>query len=286
MRTIVQLSDLHFGATLFTTIDPLLAAVNEIAPDLVVISGDLTQRARVAQFRDARAFLERLPQPQLVIPGNHDVPLYDFVRRFVAPLQRYAQFITDNFSPSYIDDEIAVVGINTARSLVFKGGEISESQLDTVALQFATATNGQVRIVTAHHPFDVPPEVPRIRPVEGAEAAVRRFAELRVDLVLSGHLHMIHEISASQLVAGYPGTILHAGTATSTRSRGEPNSFFVIRTGDPIEVETWKWNDERELFERAGARHVERVSGTAHNANTHGRVEGQPQFRLPPSYRS
>ena len=272
MRTIVQLSDLHFGATLFTTVEPLLDMVRELSPDLVVISGDLTQRARVAQFRDARDFLDRLPSPQLVVPGNHDVPLYDFIRRFVAPLQRYHQFITEDLSPSFIDDEVAVVGINTARSLVFKGGEIDPEQLDEVERQFAAATNGQIRIVAVHHPFDIPTHIHNIEPVEGAEAAMKRFAGLHVDLVLAGHMHMIHESSASRFVPGYNATVLHAGTATSTRSRGEPNSFFVIRTGDEITVETFKWEIERNMFELAGTRVLQRVDAsltTSHPPSVH-----------------
>jgi 3',5'-cyclic AMP phosphodiesterase CpdA len=254
MRTIVQLSDLHFGATLFTTVEPLLDIVGEVTPDLVIISGDLTQRARVAQFRDARAFLDRLPHPQLVIPGNHDVPLYDFVRRFVAPLDRYKQFITDDLAPSFIDDEIAVVGINSARSFVFKGGEIDAAQLDRAEAQFSKATRGQFRIVTVHHPFHIPSHIHNIQPVVGAQAAMERFAKLNVGLILAGHMHMIHESSASSYVPGFNATVLHAGTATSTRSRGEPNSFFVIRTGDEITVDTWKWDVGRNMFEMTGAR--------------------------------
>ena len=261
MRTIVHLSDLHFGATLFTTVEPLLDVVRDVSPDLVIVSGDLTQRARVAQFRDARFFLDRLPAPQLVVPGNHDVPLYDFVRRFVAPLQRYSQFITDDLSPVFIDDEVAVVGINTARSLVFKGGEVEAKQLDRAEAQFSKATRGQVRIVVVHHPFHIPAHIHNIRPVEGAQAAMERFAKLEVDLILAGHMHMIHESSTSSYVSGYDGTVLHAGTATSTRSRGEPNSFFVIRTGEEIAVDTYKWDVARNTFESTGTRVIQRVHG-------------------------
>jgi 3',5'-cyclic AMP phosphodiesterase CpdA len=264
VRTIVHLSDLHFGATLFTTVEPLLDVVQDISPDLVIISGDLTQRARVAQFRDARAFLDRLPTPQLVVPGNHDVPLYDIVRRFVAPLRRYCEYVTDDLSPVFIDDELAVVGINTARSLVFKGGEIDEKQLDRAEAQFSKANRGQVRMVVVHHPFHIPEHIHNIKPVEGAQAAMERFAKLGVDLILAGHMHMIHESSTSSYVPGYNGTVLHAGTVTSTRSRGEPNSFFVIRTGDEICVDTYKWDVARNLFELTGTRVLQRAGRQPH----------------------
>src|SRR6266850_7144789 len=116
MRTLVHLSDLHFGRVDERLIKPLIAAVTEINPDLVAVSGDLTQRARSAQFQEARQFLDALPQPQIVVPGNHDVPLYNVFSRFGRPLDKYRRYITEDMQPFYADDEIAVIGINTARS--------------------------------------------------------------------------------------------------------------------------------------------------------------------------
>jgi 3',5'-cyclic AMP phosphodiesterase CpdA len=120
VRTLVHLSDLHFGRVDPRILPPLLAAVAAAEPDLVVISGDFTQRARVREFKDAASFLAKLPQPQLLVPGNHDVPLYDLMRRWLAPLRRYRHYITDDLAPFYADKEIAILGINTARALTFK----------------------------------------------------------------------------------------------------------------------------------------------------------------------
>src|SRR5712691_1839723 len=120
MRTLVHLSDLHFGRVDEQLISPLISAVTEINPDLVAVSGDLTQRARSAQFEQARAFLDSLPQPQIVVPGNHDVPLHNVFIRFLWPLHKYKRYITDDLQPVYVDDEMVVVGVNTARSFVFK----------------------------------------------------------------------------------------------------------------------------------------------------------------------
>src|SRR5882724_10264204 len=128
MRTLVHLSDLHFGRVDERLVEPLIAAVTEIDPDLVAVSGDLTQRARSHQFREARAFLDALPQPQIVVPGNHDVPLHNVFTRFVRPLDKYKGYITDDLQPVYQDNEIVVVGVNTARSLTIKGGRINENQ--------------------------------------------------------------------------------------------------------------------------------------------------------------
>src|SRR6185503_14406687 len=114
MRTIVHLSDLHFGRLDARIVAPLLAAIGSVSPHLIAISGDFTQRARRRQFGEARAFIQSLEHPYLVVPGNHDVPLYDVARRFLRPLARYRQFVADDLEPSHVDDEIAVVGLDSA----------------------------------------------------------------------------------------------------------------------------------------------------------------------------
>src|SRR4051794_12900869 len=129
MRTLVHLSDLHFGRTDPAVIEPLLDTVRAIAPHVVVVSGDLTQRARSAEFEEARRFLAALPSPQIVVPGNHDVPLYNVFKRTLRPLAGFARYITTDLSPAYADGEIAILGINTARSMVIKNGRINEQQI-------------------------------------------------------------------------------------------------------------------------------------------------------------
>jgi 3',5'-cyclic AMP phosphodiesterase CpdA len=261
VRTIVQLSDLHFGTILEPTLEPLVQTILEVKPDLVIVSGDMTQRAKEEQFQQARAYLDRLPKPQLLLPGNHDVPLYDVLRRFAAPLARYKKYITPDLAPSFIDDEIAVVGINTARSLVFKGGRINEGQLKDATAKFDALTGSQARIVVTHHPFDIPHDLSGVRVVEGAERAMEALAPRKVDMFLSGHIHLVHISSADRYVPGYKATILQAGTATSTRARRESNSFFVFRVGEKeIECETQSWNPDEKRFELLRVNRFGRVS--------------------------
>ncbi len=132
MRIIAHLSDLHFGRVDPKTLEPLLNSLHELAPHVVVVSGDFTQRATEVEFRQAREFLNRIPQPQIVTPGNHDVPLYDLFSRFARPLDRYRRFITEDLQPSYTDEEIAVAAVNTARSWTFKGGRINHFQVSAL----------------------------------------------------------------------------------------------------------------------------------------------------------
>ena len=139
MKKLLHLSDLHFGRVDDSLVEPLRRAAQAIAPDLVVISGDFTQRARRVEYRAARRFLDSLSSPRLVVPGNHDIPLWDVIRRFVSPLGRYRHYITDDLAPFYVDDEIAVLGINTARSLTRKYGRINARQMARAREVFAEA---------------------------------------------------------------------------------------------------------------------------------------------------
>ena len=264
MRTIVHLSDLHFGRVDAALLDPLVASVVDAQPDVVTISGDLTQRARTLQFEQARAFLDRLPRPQVVVPGNHDVPLYDVVRRFAAPLRRYRRYITDDLAPVFRDDEMAVVGLNTARSLTFKGGRINVEQAGLVARRFAGLDDSVLRVVVTHHPFNLPEHGDEDDLVGRAAMAMRVFADSGVDLLLSGHLHHAHaaDTAARYEIPGFAALVVQAGTATSTRSRGEPNAFNVIRAGTArIEVEVHAWNADCLAFTRLRTDVFERAAG-------------------------
>ncbi|HEU4852098.1 MAG TPA: metallophosphoesterase family protein [Telluria sp.] len=246
MRTVVHLSDLHFGRVDGTLLDPLSRLVNELDPDVVVVSGDLTQRAKDEQFAEARAWLDTLPGPQVIVPGNHDISLYNVYRRFFEPLTRYKRYITDDLSPMYADDEIAVVGINTARSLTFKDGRINKEQLAEVHTHFSDLPEHVVKIVVTHHPFDLPEgHEEESDLVDRASMAMEAFASLGVDVLLAGHLHARHASNTMERyqLGDYAALVVQAGTATSTRGRGEVNSFNLLRIEhDRVEVDTYGWD--------------------------------------------
>lgn len=253
MRTIVHISDIHFGRVDQTTVTPLMNAVNEVKPDVVVVSGDLTQRARESQFREAKAFLDALPKPQIVVPGNHDVPLYNVVARFVSPLSNYKKIISENVEPVYRDDEIVVVGINTARSLTWKNGRINEEQVERVTSIFRELPDRVTKVVVTHHPFDLPRRYAEEELVGRAEMAMEQLAGCGADIFLAGHYHIGHtgDTKTRYKIPGFNGIIVHAGTAISTRGRGEANSFNVIIADHPrITVERYEWHPEKGVFER------------------------------------
>jgi len=251
MRVLLHLSDLHFGRVDPATLDPLVAAAETIHPDLVIVSGDLTQRARRSEFRAARDFLARLPKPQIVVPGNHDVPLYNVLFRFVLPLEGYRRYITDDLEPYYQDEEIAVIGINTARSLTFKGGRINERQVGRVRDRLCSLPDGTVRIIVTHHPFDLPEGRMDAELVGRARMAMETFVECGADVILSGHLHVSHTTHTAirYKLPGRSALLVQAGTATSTRERGERNSFNVLRVERPkISVDRYVWQPVERHF--------------------------------------
>lgn len=263
MRTIVQISDLHFGTIYEPTIEPLLATVAALNPDLVVTSGDLTQRAKRVQFNEAKMFLDRIPQTQLVIPGNHDVPAYHLFERLTQPFDRYTRLIGPNLEPTYIDDEIAVITINTSRANVIKGGRVSRQQVESVAAKLRELDKGQAKIVVTHHPFDLPEGLTGVEIVGRAAMAMEQFAKAGVDMFLAGHLHLVYFGSTARYgIAGWDAPIVQAGSATSTRARGEPNSFNVIRvSATDISVEVQMWSADRGAFVSHETRTFQRRSG-------------------------
>ncbi|MGZ8318597.1 MAG: metallophosphoesterase family protein [Telluria sp.] len=251
MRTLVHLSDLHFGRVDPDLLGPLHDLVHRIAPDVVVVSGDLTQRAKAEQFEEARAWLDTLPGPQIIVPGNHDISLYDVFRRFVLPLDRYKRYITDDLEPVYIDDEIAVMGVNTARSLTFKDGRVNEDQIASIRARMSGLDRHITRIVVTHHPFDLPMTADDRDLVNRAPMAMEAFAHCGVDVLLSGHMHASHAGSTSEryLMNEYAALVVQAGTATSTRGRGEVNSFNVVRVEhDRVEVDRYGWDMLGKVF--------------------------------------
>src|SRR5215210_5980747 len=156
MTRLVHLSDLHFGAHDEGLVDAVGRSVDQLKPDLVVISGDFTQRARTEQFEEACQFLERLRDAGhevIGVPGNHDVPLYDVLRRFLSPLTRYKRYIDDTLCPFVELPGVAILGINTARSLTFKDGRISRDQVEFIRETFARTSSEAVRILVTHHPL-------------------------------------------------------------------------------------------------------------------------------------
>ena len=251
MRTVAHISDLHFGRVDCATLPALAASIRAAKPHVVVVSGDLTQRARRQEFQDARRFLDTLPAPQIIVPGNHDVPLYDIISRWLRPLSKFRRYISDNLEPFYADEEIAVLGINTARSLTFKNGRINRGQVVRSCARLEVGAGDLTRIIVTHHPFDTADAENADNLVGRADMAMAGFARCRIDMILAGHLHASRtgESAMRYKIPGYSALMVQAGTATSSRRRGEQNSWNLIRIDRPqIAIDCLTWDDDHGSF--------------------------------------
>ena len=252
MARIAHLSDVHFGRNDPKIVRATEAWLQEQQPDLVIVSGDFTQRARVAQFEEAAAWLNRLRAAGhkiLAVPGNHDVPLYDVFTRFAAPLQRYKRYIDSNLCPWFENDEVAVLGINTARSLTFKDGRINRDQMALIRERFAAVPPTRTRILVTHHPLFAMPigEGGELNEAVGRHRdAVAAVCEAGVHIALAGHFHRTYAGAARKMVETAGGAlVIQAGTATSTRLRNnELQSFNWIHAhrNNDIELQVIAWN--------------------------------------------
>jgi 3',5'-cyclic AMP phosphodiesterase CpdA len=252
LSTIAHLSDVHFGHHDPLVVEAVEAFLRERQPDLVVISGDFTQRARVAQYEMACEFVERIEAgglPVLAVPGNHDVPLYDIARRFLRPLDRYKRFIDDDLCPYWENDTLAVLGLNTARSFTIKDGSISYEQMHRIREIFRDVSEEKMRILVTHHPLFAMPigdEGGLSKVANRSTDALAAAAEAGVDVLLAGHFHRAYSVSAREMVdtAG-PALVIQAGTATSTRLRGgEQQSFnWLALEKDRVELQVHRWED-------------------------------------------
>jgi 3',5'-cyclic AMP phosphodiesterase CpdA len=251
MARLVHLSDLHFGAHDERLVEAVDRHIDALKPDLVVISGDFTQRARTEQFKEACRFLEGLRErghDVLGVPGNHDVPLYDVLRRFLSPLARYRRFIDESLCPFVELPGVAVLGINTARSLTFKEGRINEQQVEFIRDTFARTPSDSMRVLVTHHPMfamKVGDEVQRA--IGRQELALGAIEEAGVDMLLAGHMHHASTQDASDLVTRAGGAlVIQAGTATSTRVREQEQSFNTIdiaQAAVTVTLNAWKGED-------------------------------------------
>jgi 3',5'-cyclic AMP phosphodiesterase CpdA len=255
MSVLLQISDTHFGTERPQVMEALVELVSRVRPSVAVFSGDITQRARRAQFAAARAFVERLRVEQLLaVPGNHDIPLFNVLGRALSPYANYRAAFGDDLEPQHGSEAFSIVCVNTTRPYRHKDGEVSANQIESTARRLASAQRGQLRIVVVHQPV----HVIRRRDIEnllrGREQAVRRWVEAGADIIMGGHIHLPYVRSLSDAYEGLPrrAWAVQAGTAVSHRVRdGISNSVNMVvheAGGAASEVERWDFDAQAGAF--------------------------------------
>ena len=273
MSVVLHISDTHFGTEQPRVVEALVALAAQQRPDVVVLSGDITQRARPAQFRAAKAFVDRLGAPVVAVPGNHDIALFDLWARFTRPYARYAKAFGAELEPVHAAPDLLVVGVNTTRAWRHKHGEVSAAQIDRVASLLAAAGAQQLRVVVVHQPAAVTRAEDHVNLLRGHQAALRAWSAAGADLVLGGHIHLPYTLAQHGLARRL--WVVQAGTAVSSRIRLEaPNSVNILRwgassgaraeraragaeAGKDCLIEQWDFARHEQVFLRAAVTAVE-----------------------------
>lgn len=259
MPKILHVSDLHLGPAFVPAVgDALIRAAGELQPDIIVASGDFTQRAKRSQFEKARAFLDRLPPAERVlVPGNHDVPLYRVAERIFRPYHLYRKYISPELDMVLKCEDVVIVALNSTRPRsAIVNGRVSKSQLQLCAWAFQEAPRNAARIVVAHHHFAPAPDYEGGQVMPRARRGLEMLTELRVHMILGGHLHRSYVGNSLDVLPGRGRThgiiIVQAGTATSRRGRArerDRNSFSLLRiNGQSIRVTQYMYFEKEEAF--------------------------------------
>ncbi len=252
MSVVLHLSDPHFGTEQAPVLEALVGLARQQQPDLVVMSGDITQRARSAQFDAARRLIDQIAAPSVVIPGNHDIPLFNLGARLFRPYAGFHAAFGDALEPVHRSGQLLVIGVNTTRWYRHKNGEVSFDQIERVSATLARASPAQLRIVVVHQPAAVLREKDAHDLLRGHDQALRRWAEAGADLVLGGHIHLPYVVAVPDVTRAL--WVVQAGTAVSSRVRaGTQNSVNVVRWGQDTAggacvIEQWDFAEESRGF--------------------------------------
>lgn len=220
---IIHISDLHFGMHNPAIINPFLENLAALKPDEIIISGDLTQRARHEQYQLLQLFLKQLPAPVLIVPGNHDIPLYNVFSRFCNPFKRYNQYISSQLNANFYNEEVNILGVNSVTPYKIKDGALAHQTLNQIKNHFSS-TSGQLNILFFHHNLNYFSGMHH--PLNDATEFISYLKDSPIHIVCTGHLHYatVKFISKNQGSCA----LLHAGSLCCLRTKDQMNSFYLI----------------------------------------------------------
>lgn len=258
MTRILHLSDTHFGTEVPEVVRALEIHLQEMPADLLIISGDITQRARRAQFAAAATFVQRLQQNglahTLIVPGNHDLPLFNLIQRFCRPYRHYQEYFGHDLEPCFENDDVLIIGLNTTHPRRHKNGRVSPQQIQAVSQRLKACSPTKRRFVVAHQPFGAMVSSDLENLQQGAEPALKAWAEAGLDAVIGGHIHLpyIRPLTQQYPELGREIWAVQAGTATSTRlRRAIPNSFnrlHIVHADNSRQILAERWDYQAGQF--------------------------------------
>lgn len=245
---IAHISDIHFGKDIPHVTNVLVAQLSDIAPDLIIISGDFTQVASIEEFEAAKEFIDKMPAPTFKVPGNHDISPYNMMERFFSPYEKYKKYIHNDLNLTLKSNNVTIVGLNSSRRAVphwnWANGAVSQKQRDYMRSNFSATPSDAWKICVLHHPIQKVVDMPLDVTVFGRSKTLALMDELEVDLVLTGHVHHA-SITTRENQNGYQGVYVSASTAISTRKRSHGNGFNMIELSDEdAKIESLVFNNE------------------------------------------
>jgi 3',5'-cyclic AMP phosphodiesterase CpdA len=271
MSMLLHISDTHFGTEQPQVLEALVTLSLQQQPDVVVLSGDITQRAGSGQFYAARAFTNRLGAPVIAVPGNHDIALFNVMARVFKPYARYRAAFGADLEPVYSSNDLLVVCVNTTRRYRHIHGELSDVQINRVAALLGSARAGQLRVVVVHQPIAVLRAEDAHNLLRGHRRAQQCWAAAGADMVLGGHIHLPYVMRVPDVAR--PMWVVQAGTAVSGRVRpGVPNSVNIIRwqyvemlhgLSSSCSTEQWDFDADRQKFHCVKVSHMQTERATA-----------------------
>ncbi len=274
MSALLQISDPHFGTETPAAVAALLALSREIQPDRVILTGDITQRARAAQFCAAKAFCEQLPCPVIAIPGNHDIPLFNLLARVFWPYAGYRRAFGDELEPTWESPLWRVIGVNSTSPRRHKDGALSAKKIEATCHRLRSASSDAFQIVALHHPLHAVTEHDQVNRAYGYREALHAFADAGADIILGGHIHLPYVRPMYPLISTLSRQvwIVQAGTSVSNRVRdGKPNSVHVLRrmpgAVGVCDIEQWDYAADSRAFIRATVTRIERNHASSRCAN-------------------
>ncbi len=261
MSLVMHVSDTHFGRTQPLVVDALHRLIGEQSPEVIILSGDVTQRALPSEFRAAKEFMEQNATSRwLVVPGNHDVPVWNPLWRLLWPYSAFTRGLGVALESEVDLPEVLALGVNTTRPWRHKHGEVSALQVERVAARLRQARSEQLRVVVTHQPVHVIAQRDRVNLLRGAEHAVVEWSRAGADLLLGGHIHLPYVTPLHQFArdVGRRTWVVQAGTSISTRIRGRhPNSLYLIRYDGGRECNVARWDLDAEAQEFRAAETLE-----------------------------
>ncbi len=254
MSLVLHLSDTHFGTERAEVVEALLKLAQQQRPDVAVLSGDITQRGRSPEFAAARAFIDALAaRSKLILPGNHDIPLFKVWQRLFAPYRNLRRSFGRELEPDYEDDSVLIIGVNTTSRFRHVDGRVSSRQIERVRRRLLRSAGSRLKLVVTHQPVHVQHVEDQHNLLHGRHAAMQVWSEAGADLILGGHIHLPFT-QALRAAHRLPREIwaVQAGTAVSKRTRaGAPNSVNLIRHqpgAANCKVERWDYDADQRRF--------------------------------------